>query len=184
MALGSCTILKLSVSRCGKTRTAWYIPKEEEEEEEEEEKKKKKKRRRSTSHCPSSDSARGSPASRRCSSAVAARVALASSPVGESSRRLSGVCQDGAREFARRRPRLTGRLLGVAKKLAGNDGPRSSLSIGSGFGRYSGISPEFTRRFAEGIGKLAGNMSGDCRKNTIGLIVRMSEATGLTGVRS
>ncbi|RZS25772.1 hypothetical protein BHM03_00059023 [Ensete ventricosum] len=64
---------------------------------EEEEKKKKKKRRRSTSHRPSGDSARGSPASRRhprCPSAIAACVALAPSPVGffsphagESSRR-------------------------------------------------------------------------------------------------
>ncbi|RRT68858.1 hypothetical protein B296_00025049 [Ensete ventricosum] len=35
-----------------------------------------------------------------------------------SSLRVSGVCQDGAREFARRRPKLIGRLLGVAEKLA------------------------------------------------------------------
>ncbi|RWW75112.1 hypothetical protein BHE74_00016884 [Ensete ventricosum] len=49
-------------------------------EEENEKKKKKKKKRRSTSHCPSGDSARGSPASRRCPrypSTVAAHVALA-----------------------------------------------------------------------------------------------------------
>ncbi|RRT34088.1 hypothetical protein B296_00058990 [Ensete ventricosum] len=31
--------------------------------------------------------------------------------------RVSGVCHDGAREFARRRPRLVGRLSGVAEKL-------------------------------------------------------------------
>ncbi|RWV79365.1 hypothetical protein GW17_00059510 [Ensete ventricosum] len=65
-------------------------------------------------------------------------------------------------EFARRRPRLTGRLSRVAEKLAGramklqpDDGLRSSLSIGPGFRRYSGISSKFARRFAEGIGKLA-----------------------------
>ncbi|RZR77948.1 hypothetical protein BHM03_00003158 [Ensete ventricosum] len=61
------------------------------------------------------------------------------------------------------------------------DGPRSSLSIGPGFGRCSGISPEFARRFVEGIRKLVGNMSGDCRKKTIGLVARMSEAAGLAG---
>ncbi|RZS26855.1 hypothetical protein BHM03_00060259 [Ensete ventricosum] len=71
-----------------------------------------------------------------------------------------------------------------AMELQSNDGPRSSLSIGLGFGRCSGILLEFTRRFAEGIGKLTGNMSGDCQKKTIGLTARMSEATGLTGVRS
>ncbi|RRT32700.1 hypothetical protein B296_00039033, partial [Ensete ventricosum] len=53
--------------------------------------------------------------------------------------------------------------------------------IGPGFGRCSGISPEFARRFAERIGKHIGNMSGDYHKKTIGLTVRMSEATGLTG---
>ncbi|RWW89517.1 hypothetical protein BHE74_00001535 [Ensete ventricosum] len=59
-------------------------------EEEEEKKKKKRRRRRSSSHRPSGDSARGSPASRccpRCPSAIAACVALAPSPAGESSRR-------------------------------------------------------------------------------------------------
>ncbi|RWW59804.1 hypothetical protein BHE74_00033238 [Ensete ventricosum] len=34
-----------------------------------------------------------------------------------SSPRVSGVCQDGAREFARRRSRLAGRLTGVAERL-------------------------------------------------------------------
>ncbi|RRT38771.1 hypothetical protein B296_00041934, partial [Ensete ventricosum] len=37
-----------------------------------------------------------------------------------SSWRVSGAYQDGAREFARRRPRLARRLLGVAKRLAGS----------------------------------------------------------------
>ncbi|RWV94955.1 hypothetical protein GW17_00042460 [Ensete ventricosum] len=66
-------------------------------------------------------------------------------------------------------------------KLQPNDGPRLSLSIGPGFGRCSGISPEFTRRFTEGIGKLARNMLGDCRKKTIGLTARIPEAARLTG---
>ncbi|RRT79605.1 hypothetical protein B296_00007956 [Ensete ventricosum] len=61
------------------------------------------------------------------------------------------------------------------------DEPRSSLSIGPGFGRCSGISPEFARRFVEGIRKLVGNISGDCWKKTIGLVARMLEAVGLTG---
>ncbi|RWW74463.1 hypothetical protein BHE74_00017598 [Ensete ventricosum] len=42
-----------------------------------------------------------------------------------------------------------------AKELQLDDGPRSSLSIGPGFRQYSGISPKFARRFAEGIEKLA-----------------------------
>ncbi|RRT51747.1 hypothetical protein B296_00050922 [Ensete ventricosum] len=37
-----------------------------------------------------------------------------------SSPRVSGVCQDSAREFARRRPRLTGRLSRVAERLVGS----------------------------------------------------------------
>ncbi|RRT35993.1 hypothetical protein B296_00029239 [Ensete ventricosum] len=80
--------------------------------------------------------------------------------------RVSGVYQDGAREFARRRPRLAGRLSGVAEKLAGNDGPRSNMSIEPRFGRCSGISPKFTRRFVERIRKFAGNMSRDYQKKT------------------
>ncbi|RRT44200.1 hypothetical protein B296_00029958, partial [Ensete ventricosum] len=35
-----------------------------------------------------------------------------------SSRKVSGACQDGAREFTRRRSRLVGRLSGVAERLA------------------------------------------------------------------
>ncbi|RZS17516.1 hypothetical protein BHM03_00049664 [Ensete ventricosum] len=73
------------------------------------------------------------------------------------------------------------KIIGVAKKLAGNDGPRSSLSIELGFGRYSGISLKFARRFVEGIGKLAGNTPGDRRKKTERLTARMAEAAGLVG---
>ncbi|RRT50047.1 hypothetical protein B296_00027115 [Ensete ventricosum] len=87
--------------------------------------------------------------------------------------RVSGACQDDAREFAKRKLRLTRRLSRVAEKLVGsltmegsmklqpNDGPISSLSIGLGFGRCGGFCREFTRRFAEGIGKLVGNTPGD-----------------------
>ncbi|RRT42891.1 hypothetical protein B296_00039000 [Ensete ventricosum] len=68
-----------------------------------------------------------------------------------------------------------------AIELQPDDGPRSSLSIEPGFRRYSGISPEFARRFAEGIRKLTGNTLGDCRKNTRRLIARMPEAAKLAG---
>ncbi|RWW76300.1 hypothetical protein BHE74_00015620 [Ensete ventricosum] len=66
-----------------------------------------------------------------------------------------------------------------AMKLQPDDGPRSSLSIGPGFRRCSGISPKFARRFAKGIGKLVGNTPGDRRKKTRRLVVRISEAAGL-----
>ncbi|RWV87417.1 hypothetical protein GW17_00050584, partial [Ensete ventricosum] len=66
-------------------------------------------------------------------------------------------------------------------ELQPDDGPRSSLSIGPGFRRCSGISPEITRRFAEEIGKLVGNTSGDRRKKTRRLVARIPEAAGLAG---
>ncbi|RRT74958.1 hypothetical protein B296_00018139 [Ensete ventricosum] len=69
-----------------------------------------------------------------------------------------------------------------AIELQLDDEPRSSLSIGPGFGRCSGISPKFARRFAKGIGKLAGNTPEDRRKKTGRLIARMPEATGLARV--
>ncbi|RWV93808.1 hypothetical protein GW17_00043707 [Ensete ventricosum] len=49
--------------------------------------------------------------------------------VGSSSR-VSGVCQDGTREFVRRRSRLVGRLSGVAEKLAGKDQKIRCKNIG------------------------------------------------------
>ncbi|RWV77886.1 hypothetical protein GW17_00061229 [Ensete ventricosum] len=52
------------------------------------------------------------------------------------------------------------------RKIVEDDGPGSSLSIEPRFGRCSGISLEFARRFAEGIGKLVGSTSGDRRKKT------------------
>ncbi|RRT38432.1 hypothetical protein B296_00039210 [Ensete ventricosum] len=66
-----------------------------------------------------------------------------------------------------------------------DDGPRSSLGIESGSNDAVKPCREFARRFVEGIGKLAGNMSGDHRKKTIGFTARMSEAARLcrTGIR-
>ncbi|RWV91068.1 hypothetical protein GW17_00046678 [Ensete ventricosum] len=66
-------------------------------------------------------------------------------------------------------------------KLQPYDGPRSSLSIGPGFGRCSGISSKFARRFAEEIGKFAGNTSGDHQKKIGRLTVRLPKAARLAG---
>ncbi|RRT63827.1 hypothetical protein B296_00014022 [Ensete ventricosum] len=66
-------------------------------------------------------------------------------------------------------------------KLQPDDGPRSSLSIEPGFGRCSGISSKFARKFVEGIEKLAGNTSRDRWKKTGRLATRMPEAAGLAG---
>ncbi|RWW71270.1 hypothetical protein BHE74_00020992 [Ensete ventricosum] len=105
--------------------------------------------------------------------------------------RVSGACQDGAREFAKRKLRLTGRLSGVAEKLVGsltmagsmklqpNDGPISSLSIGLGFGRCGRFRREFTRRFVEGIGKLAGNTPGDHRGEDLKTYRKYAKAPNL-----
>ncbi|RRT64967.1 hypothetical protein B296_00021408 [Ensete ventricosum] len=110
--------------------------------------------------------------------------------------RVSGACQDDAREFASRRPRLAGRLLRVAEKLIGrltmigamklqrDDGPRSSLGIKSSSDDAVGSRHECARRFTEGIVKLAENMPGDRWKKTKKLTARMLEATGLAEVRS
>ncbi|RRT49265.1 hypothetical protein B296_00020971 [Ensete ventricosum] len=68
-----------------------------------------------------------------------------------------------------------------AMKLQSYDGPRSSLGIGPRFGRCSGISSKFAKRFVEGIGKLARNTLGDHRKKIGRLAARMSEVAGLVG---
>ncbi|RWV79987.1 hypothetical protein GW17_00058802, partial [Ensete ventricosum] len=68
-----------------------------------------------------------------------------------------------------------------AMKLQPDDGPRSSLGIGSGSDDVVGSRREFARRITKGIEKLAGNTPGDRRKKTIGLATRMSEAIGLGG---
>ncbi|RZS25923.1 hypothetical protein BHM03_00059200 [Ensete ventricosum] len=66
-----------------------------------------------------------------------------------SSLRVSGVCQDGARDSL--------------------EEDQDSLE-------------DYRGRFAEGIGKLAGNMPRDRRKKTRRLTARMSEAAGLAGI--
>ncbi|RRT39486.1 hypothetical protein B296_00028386 [Ensete ventricosum] len=68
-----------------------------------------------------------------------------------------------------------------AIELQPDDRPRSSLGIGPGLDDAMGPHQEFARRFAEGIGKFAGNTPGDRQKKTIGLIARMLEAVGLAG---
>ncbi|RZS21766.1 hypothetical protein BHM03_00054448, partial [Ensete ventricosum] len=80
--------------------------------------------------------------------------------------RVSGACLDRAREFARRRLRLAGRLSGVAERLAGSWG---------GLDDVVGAHRKFARRFTEGIGKLARNTSGDRRRKTVRLTVGDSE---------
>ncbi|RWV95487.1 hypothetical protein BHE74_00011369 [Ensete ventricosum] len=64
--------------------------------------------------------------------------------------RVSGVCQDGTREFARRRARLARRLSGVAEKLVGNDvvgSRRSSLGDSpKGSGSSLGTRRKISRR--------------------------------------
>ncbi|RWV80055.1 hypothetical protein GW17_00058726 [Ensete ventricosum] len=84
----------------------------------------------------------------------------------------TGACQDGVREFTERRPRLVGRLSGVAERLA-RSWEGSDDAVGPRW--------EFARRFFEGIGKLAGNTPGDCQKKIERIDTRMSEATGLAG---
>ncbi|RWW47540.1 hypothetical protein BHE74_00046495 [Ensete ventricosum] len=68
------------------------------------------------------------------------------------------------------------------KIIGGSRRAYQDLSIGPGFVRYSGISPKFARRFAEG--KLTGNTSGDRRKKAGRLAARMLKVAGLAGVSS
>ncbi|RRT69167.1 hypothetical protein B296_00035225 [Ensete ventricosum] len=87
-----------------------------------------------------------------------------------------GVCQ---KKTETRRKIIGGLTVTGAMKLQPDDEPRLSLSIGPGFGRCSGISSEFARRFAEGSEKLAGSTPGDCQEKTKRLTASMSEATGM-----
>ncbi|RWW63668.1 hypothetical protein BHE74_00029138, partial [Ensete ventricosum] len=96
-----------------------------------------------------------------------------------SSLRVSKVCQDSIREFARRRPRLTERLSGVAEKLAGNDRPRSSLGIGLGSDDVVGSRRSLLGDSSKGSGSLLGTR----REITGRLAARMLEAVGLVGIR-
>ncbi|RRT55346.1 hypothetical protein B296_00022974 [Ensete ventricosum] len=70
-----------------------------------------------------------------------------------------------------------------AMELQPDDGIISSLSIEPGSDGAMGSRREFARRFAEGIGKLVGNTSGDRRKKTRRLVARMSEAVELAGLK-
>ncbi|RZR94444.1 hypothetical protein BHM03_00023128 [Ensete ventricosum] len=78
-----------------------------------------------------------------------------------SSPRVSRVCQDGAREFARRRSRLARRLSGVAEKpvrkrvIDQTWTQDQTEASGQGLDHAEGARQEFARRFTEGIGKLA-----------------------------
>ncbi|RWV82097.1 hypothetical protein GW17_00056433 [Ensete ventricosum] len=84
-----------------------------------------------------------------------------------SSPRVSRVCQNSVREFVKRRPRLAKRLSGLGIE------PSSDDAVGSRW--------KFTRRFAEGIGKLAGTRREIAGKKTGGLTARLSEITGVYG---
>ncbi|RWV90139.1 hypothetical protein GW17_00047681, partial [Ensete ventricosum] len=68
--------------------------------------------------------------------------------------------------------------------LQPNNGPRSSLGIGLSLDDAVGPRREFARRFAEGIGKLAGSTPGDQWKKIRWLATRMSEVTRLVEVES
>ncbi|RWV85563.1 hypothetical protein GW17_00052637 [Ensete ventricosum] len=89
-----------------------------------------------------------------------------------SSLRVSGAYQDGTREFAERTPRLAGRLLGVAEKLARswNDLVIDVLAI--------------MIDFAKGIGKIARNTPGDRRRKTVRLTAGEAGGCRFVGVRS
>ncbi|RWV84796.1 hypothetical protein BHE74_00029839 [Ensete ventricosum] len=67
--------------------------------------------------------------------------------------RVSGACQDGAREFIGRRPRLTGRSSGVAERLAGS------------------------------VGKITRNTPGDRQRKTVRLTARNAGGCQIAGVR-
>ncbi|RWV90314.1 hypothetical protein BHE74_00019445 [Ensete ventricosum] len=88
---------------------------------------------------------------------------------------VSGACQDGAREFGRRRPRLAERLSVVAEKLA---------ESWEGLDDADGARLEFVRRFVEGFGKLARNMPRDHRRKTVRLTAVKSRGYRIAGVRS
>ncbi|RWW55069.1 hypothetical protein BHE74_00038313 [Ensete ventricosum] len=97
-----------------------------------------------------------------------------------SSPRVSGVCQDGAREFAGRRSRLVRRLSGVADRLAGS---WEGLEVDV-FGRCDESSPGVRQDFIEGIGKIARNMLGDRQRKTMRLTVGDSGGCRIARVRS
>ncbi|RZS20550.1 hypothetical protein BHM03_00053079 [Ensete ventricosum] len=100
-----------------------------------------------------------------------------------------GVCRDlaeGIESLPGWRKGVRQKKTETRRKIVGGDRKayrESSLSIGPGSDDTVGSRREFARRFAEGIGKLAGNTSGDHWKKTERLIARMPEAAGLAGVK-
>ncbi|RWV81582.1 hypothetical protein GW17_00056979 [Ensete ventricosum] len=85
--------------------------------------------------------------------------------------RVSGACQDGAREFAERRPRLAERLSGVTENLTES---------------WEGLDDAMRahREFDEGIGKIARNTLGDRKRKTVILAVGNAIGYQIAGVRS
>ncbi|RWW81685.1 hypothetical protein BHE74_00009890 [Ensete ventricosum] len=100
-----------------------------------------------------------------------------------SSPRVLGACQDGAMEFAGRRPRLAGRLSGVAEGLL-RVGKVLNLGISQGLDDAVGARQEFARRFTEGIRKLTRNTSGDRQRKTVRLAIGDSRGCRIAGVMS
>ncbi|RRT77370.1 hypothetical protein B296_00009540 [Ensete ventricosum] len=88
-------------------------------------------------------------------------------------------CSSGSRKGVRQKKTETCR-----KIIEGSQKACRDLGIGPGSDDAVGSRREFARRFAEWIKKLAGNMKGDHREKTEGLVARMLEATGLAEVGS
>ncbi|RRT34943.1 hypothetical protein B296_00054851 [Ensete ventricosum] len=90
---------------------------------------------------------------------------------------VSGACQDGTKEFARRRPRLTGRLSGVAEKIVGTSASSQVRTMRWDLaGSSLGDSQKELRRSLRTRREIAG-------KKTGGHTTSMSEVTGLVDVR-
>ncbi|RRT50011.1 hypothetical protein B296_00009880 [Ensete ventricosum] len=86
---------------------------------------------------------------------------------------LWGMLNTSKRQRCRIKPYGLGRQLcemsdcmRLVPRVTIDNGPRSSLGIGPGLEDAVGPCWEFARRFAKGIGKLAGSTLGDHRKKT------------------
>ncbi|RZR86588.1 hypothetical protein BHM03_00013814 [Ensete ventricosum] len=93
----------------------------------------------------------------------------------------------------RREDDAVGNSLGVRQELTEGNGSllgwhkgvrRKNIEIRGKIVRGSDDIVEAHRKFAKGIGKLAGNMSGDRWRKIVRLIARMPEAVGFVKVRS